>query len=531
MTTTARAIDGWLVRCDPHAGRFEVVIGDGARRAGEHGSRRASPARRRAAPVGSRPSSTLTLERDPTGQVPLFHARGRAGRHRLHRPARAARRARRERRTRRAAPRRVAARSLARPEGTLLRGIRRVPAGHLPDDHAARVPRCARTWAPPAARLDRRRARPATAFGATLEHAVARAIDGQSGRRVPLRRHRLGERRRGRSSRRVGTAEHRPACALPRVLRRERGADPAGGGRRARTRAPDRAGGRRSSSARPRARAGLRVALARSGPVGPVLRRSRAAGTRARGGGDPRRARRRRAARRRHPGWTCAPPPTSRLRPLAARRATLRLHRARIGTGRAAPPRPAEAAAWLAPDPELRAALDERIQAPPANYRKRGQPIWSTAPRRGPRDRPRRRLPARTEQAQPALGRRGRGAADRLDPAQLVRRRDARRRRLVRTSRPRARHRRRVAAPAGARTSSTAKWREEMAQRAAQTLPELEARGIIPRARERPRFPAGQLWSILCIEHWLDAQPGRVDAGALRSGSRCVLRTSVTWLP
>ena len=170
---------------------------------------------------------------------------------------------------------------------------------------------------------------------------------------------------------------------------------------------------------------------------------------------------------------------------------------------------------WLAPDPVLRAALEERLQAPPARLRgsPRGGSRRSTA-RRRPRDRPRRRL-AR-------LGLRRRSPLwdaevvtllDGLDPAQLVA-----------GGMPKAPARAylagRVPAIAGAwprpRVADTlyADLIEELTRRATKPLTELERLGILPRSRDAALFPKALLWTILSTELWLNAQSGRVDARA-----------------
>lgn len=182
---------GWLVRCDPTAGRFEVELGDGSARAdrdgltiataGAHtpGEPAAEPGRSPAAAVAtavwSPAERTLRLVRDRPGRHPLFHAR--AGRVTLASPD--LRRLLDEPGVSREPSAIAVAEWLLErpgpPEETLLAAIRRVPAGHVlrVDGHGASL---SRDWAPP-----ERGTHPpedAARFGEVLEAAVAGALDG-----------------------------------------------------------------------------------------------------------------------------------------------------------------------------------------------------------------------------------------------------------------------------------------------------------------------------------------------------------------
>lgn len=193
-----RSLHGWLVHVDPASGRVELELGPGASRIEVDGrlvvttrgaaapalpaalpgvdpAAPVSPAAPEAIAVWSPATSTLSLVRDRTGAHPLFLARvgsatvastdlrallGRPGVSRE--PSAVA----------------VAEWLLERPgppEETLIASVSRVPAGHVTTISPAGA-ETRRTWEPPAAGAHDADA--ADGFGAALEEAVARVLEG-----------------------------------------------------------------------------------------------------------------------------------------------------------------------------------------------------------------------------------------------------------------------------------------------------------------------------------------------------------------
>ena len=169
-------LHGWLLRCDPSAGRFDVELGEGGHRIDDGEGLTTLVAGAPASTAVWDPSvRTLRLVRDRTGRNPLFHAR--VGSTLL--ASTDVRALLREPGVSRAASAVVVAEFLLRrpgpPAETLVDALRRVPAGHvLTLDPGGE--RLAREWEPPAA--GSRPVEDAGRFGEVLEAAVAGALDG-----------------------------------------------------------------------------------------------------------------------------------------------------------------------------------------------------------------------------------------------------------------------------------------------------------------------------------------------------------------
>ena len=171
-------LNGWLLRCDPRAGRFDVELGEGGHRIDGGAGIATLVAGAPASTAVWDPSvRTLRLVRDRTGRTPLFHAR--VGSMLL--ASTDARALLREPGVSSVASAIAVAEFLLRrpgsPAETLVAALRRVPAGHaLTLDPGGE--RLAREWVPPAA--GSLPIEESGRFGEVLERAVAEALDGRA---------------------------------------------------------------------------------------------------------------------------------------------------------------------------------------------------------------------------------------------------------------------------------------------------------------------------------------------------------------